>query len=259
MYISLQDKLHGLVSITMNHDAKCNALSAAMIDEMRETLHLLERDNVRAVILRANPGVKVWSAGHSLDELHDDGHDPLSWMDPLRQIVRDIEKFPAPIIAMIEGSVWGGACEVVFACDLVVATPESTFAATPAKLGVPYNSTGLLTFLNAAHLHVAKEMLFTAQPIPASRLEKYGVINRLAPADELEAACLELGRAIANNAPLAVAVMKEQLRILANAHAMSPNDFERIQSLRRMAYNSEDYCEGIHAVKERRKPNFQGQ
>ncbi|WP_374487079.1 hypothetical protein [Zoogloea sp.] len=47
------------------------------------------------------------------------GQDPLAWRDPLRKLIRDIENFPAPIIAMIEGSVWGGACETVFACDLI--------------------------------------------------------------------------------------------------------------------------------------------
>lgn len=253
------DNRGGIAFITFDHDGKRNALSAALLSEMSQALHQLEREAARVVIVRANPGCKVWSAGHSLDELHEDGHDPLGWQDPLRSIIRDIENFPAPIIAMIEGSVWGGACELAFACDLIVATPETTFAATPAKLGVPYNITGLQTFLNAAHLRIAKEMLFTAQPLSASRLAELGIINQTVAAYELEATCLSLAQAIAHNAPLAVAVMKEQLRILAGAHAMSPHDFERIQSLRRMAYNSEDYSEGIQAVREHRKPRFNGQ
>ena len=60
---------------------------------------------------------------------------------------------------------WGGACEVAFACDLIVAAPGTTFAVTPAKLGVPYNVSGMVTFLNAANLRIVKEMAFTAAPL----------------------------------------------------------------------------------------------
>ena len=63
---------------------------------------------------------------------------------------------------------------------------------------------------------------------------------------------------IAANAPLSVSVMKEQLRILAGAHPMSPQGFERIQGLRRLVYDSDDYREGIRAFKERRPPVFRG-
>lgn len=258
MYITRTPHASGVVSLTMVNDAKCNALTAELLGELSQALQQLEHDGVRTVLLRAKPGVKVWSAGHSLDELVEDGHDPLSWQDPLRCTVREIERFPAPIIAMIEGSVWGGACELALACDLIVATPETTFAATPAKLGVPYNSSGLQTFLNAAHLRIAKEMLFTAQPISAQRLAQCGIINQIVPAEALEATCVQIGQTIANNAPLAVAAMKEQLRMLAEAQVMSPTDFERLQSLRRLAYSSADYSEGIHAIKEHRKPHFHG-
>src|SRR3954449_2994598 len=107
------------------------------------------------------------SAGHDVDELPESRRDPLGWDDPLRQLVREIENYPGPVIAMVEGSVWGGATETVFACDLIVAAETTTFAVTPAKLGLPYNVGGMLTFLNATTLRMAKEMTFTAQPIDA--------------------------------------------------------------------------------------------
>ena len=258
MLIEIQNHASGVFSLKMNNDLKRNALTVELLGELAGALRQLESEAARTVILRANSGVKVWSAGHSLDELEEGGHDPLGWQDPLRRIIRDIERFPAPIVAMIEGSVWGGACELAFACDLIIATPETTFAATPAKIGVPYNSSGLQTFLNVAHLRIAKEMLFTAQPISALRLAQYGVINQIVAAEELEAACVQMGQTIANNAPLAVAAMKEQLRMLSEAQVMSPTDFERLQFLRRLAYGSADYTEGVHAIKEHRVPHFHG-
>src|SRR5690349_5584301 len=155
MSLILTEQADGIGIVTLNYQIKRNALSEALIHEISAALRRFEKNGVRAAILRAQPGSKVWSAGHNVDELPEGGRDPLGWQDPLRMIIRDIEAFPAPVIAMIEGSVWGGACELVFACDIIVATPEATFAATPAKLGVPYNASGLLTFLNAAPPHIA--------------------------------------------------------------------------------------------------------
>jgi methylmalonyl-CoA decarboxylase len=193
-----------------------------------------------------------------VEELPKPGQDPLQWADPLRKVVRDIQSISAPVIALLEGSVWGGACEVVFACDMIVAATSVTWAATPARLGVPYNATGLMTYLNAAPLRVAKEMLFTARPIGAERLERLGMINHMVPAEEIEAYVAELAADIARNAPLAVGVMKEQLTILSAAQAMSPYEFERMQGLRRVVYSSNDYAEGIRALLEKRTPVFRG-
>lgn len=245
-------------TITLNVPERHNALSDAMVGELIAALADFRGSGVRAVILRAPPSARVWSAGHDVNELPTDGRDPLGWDDPLPHVIRIIEEFGAPVIAMIEGTVWGGACELAFACDLVVATPATTFAVTPAKLGVPYNVAGMVTFINAAILRVVKEMAFTAAPLPAARAEQLGMVNYVVPAEELEAFTLSLARKIAANAPLSIAVMKEQLRILAGARPMSPQGFERVQGLRRVVYDSEDYREGIRAFKEKRKPVFRG-
>jgi methylmalonyl-CoA decarboxylase len=244
--------------ITLNHDAKRNALSESLVGEIIAALADFRQRHVRVVVLQAHPGAKVWSAGHDVDELPETRRDPLGWDDPLRHLIREIENFPAPVIAMIEGTVWGGACETAFACDMIVASPGAAFAITPARIGVPYNVSGMVTFMNAAILRIVKEMAFTARPISAERAERLGVINHLVAAAELRTFTLDLARQIAANSPLSISVMKEQLRILSGAHPMSPQGFERVQGLRRVVYDSEDYREGIQAFKARRKPAFKG-
>jgi methylmalonyl-CoA decarboxylase len=243
----------------LNNPDKRNALTKPLVHELTAALAQFKASRVRVVILRAQPGAAVWSAGHDIDELPAADCDPLGWDDPLCRLVREIEAFEAPVIAMIEGTVWGGACEVAFACDLIVASPATTFAVTPAKLGVPYNVAGMVTFLNAANLRIIKEMTFTAQPVNATRAEQFGIVNHVVPVPELESFTLGLARQIAANAPLSIAVMKEQLRILAGARPMSPQGFERVEGLRRVVYESDDYREGILAFKEKRKPVFKGE
>jgi len=245
--------------LTLAQPQRRNALSADMVGEIVGALDDFGRRRLRAVILRAEPGSRVWSAGHDVHELPETGRDPLGWDDPLRHLVREIENLAAPVIALVEGSVWGGACEVVLACDLVVATPDASFAVTPARLGVPYNIGGMLTFLNASGMRIAKEMAFTARPVGAERAERLGMINHVVAAAEIEAFCMAMAQDIAVNAPLSIAVMKEQLRILAGAHPMSPQGFERIQGLRKLVYDSADYREGIRAFKEKRRPTFTGE
>jgi len=245
-------------TIVLNHAEKRNALSQALIADLLEALAVFREKSPRVIILRAPEGAKVWSAGHDVGELPQSHRDPLGWDDPLRQLIREVENYPAPIIAMIEGSVWGGACEVAFACDLVIAADDVTFAITPAKLGVPYNLSGLLTFMNVISLHVAKEMAFTGLPVTAARAERLGIINQVVPRQDLKQRTYDMAKQIAQNSPLSIAVMKEELNLLANAYDLSPLMFERIQSLRRVVYNSRDYQEGIRAFLEKRPPAFTG-
>lgn len=252
--VALEDTIG---TLTMNYGKKRNVLCRALVDELVAAFSELRRDKARVVILRATKGAEVWSAGHDVGELPL-RRDPLGWDDPLRHLIREIERFPAPVIAMIEGSVWGGASETAFACDLVIAAPNATFAVTPARLGVPYNVSGMLTFLNAADIRIIKEMAFTAKPMSARRAEHLGIINYVVPSDELEAFTLNVATDIAANAPLSISVMKEQLRILAGAQTLSPEIFERVQGLRRVVYDSYDYEEGINAFKDKRRPLFQG-
>jgi methylmalonyl-CoA decarboxylase len=129
---------------------------------------------------------------------------------------------------------------------------------TPAKIGVPYNASGILHFINIMGINIAKEMFFTALPLSAERAEKWGILNHVVPVEELEEFTYAMARQISNNSPLSISVIKEQIRLLANAYPLSPTTFERIQGLRRVVYDSRDYEEGIRAFMDKRPPVFNG-
>lgn len=235
-----------------------NALSINLIDELSAALLEHRPPEVRVVIIRAEAGSRVFSAGHDVRELPTNGRDPLTYNDPLRTVIRNVENHPTPIIAMVEGSVWGGACELVFSCDLVVAGSEATFTLTPARLGVPYNLSGVLNLMNVADMHFLKEMLFAARPISSMRMAAYGVVNAVVPTADLERTTAGLADDIKSSSPLVHRIMKEELRVLANAHPLTPEAYERIQALRREVYDSDDYQEGISAFLAKRAPVFRG-
>jgi len=244
--------------ITLADRGKRNAIGAEMASRVTAALASLRARQVRAIVLRAAPGMDVWSAGHDIGELPPGQRDPLGYDDPLEELIRAIRTFPAPVVAMVHGTVWGGALDLVLSCDLAVADETASFAITPANLGLPYNITGLLHFQGRLPINVIKEMFFTAAPIDARKAKEWLLVNHLVPWDRLESFTLELAATMATKSPLAIAVIKEQLRVLSDYQPIAAQVYERVQGLRRRAYDSSDYLEGLEAFAQKRQPIFRG-
>src|SRR5262245_16121608 len=245
-------------TITLNQPTKRNALSEALVEELLAALRHFAEASARVVIICADREAKVWSSGHDVAELPQ-GQDPLAYSDPLERLLRAVRTFPSPVIAMVHGSVWGGATDLVLSCDLIIGDETCSFAITPANLGLAYNTTGLLQFMRRLPLNIVREMFFTAAAAKAGEAPKRGIRNHLTPASDLERFTYDLARSIASKAPLAVSAVKDQLRILSEADPITPDVYERIQELRQRVYRSADYQEGIRAFTEKRKPVFTGQ
>lgn len=245
-------------TITLNNSSRRNALSEALLDQVLVALDDFKAKEVRVVILRAFEGATVWSAGHDIKELPQANQDPLGYSDPLEKTLRAVRAFPAPVIAMVHGSVWGGAFDLVASCDIVIADETCSFAITPANLGLPYNTTGLMHFLGRLPINLVKELFFTAAPIKGNDAYTWGIVNHLVPSAELEAFTTEFAAKITKKAPLAIAVAKEQLRILTDYQPIAAQIFEKLQEMRRTVYDSKDYMEGIEAFLQKRPAVFTG-
>src|SRR5271165_2922904 len=210
-----------------------NPLSSDVCAGLLESLDEFEKAKSRVVIIRADPNAKIWSAGHDVHEIPLDGHDAVHWTTGFVQVLQRVRNCPMPVIALLHSSVWGAACDLAVTCDLAIGTPKTTFAITPVKIGISYNTAGMSHFMGALPLHIIKEMVFMGNPLSAEDAYRLGALNRLVSPEKLEETTMRIARTIASRAPLAVAVVKAELRSLTEGATMRAYDFESIQSVRR--------------------------
>jgi methylmalonyl-CoA decarboxylase len=244
--------------LTLNNDRKSNSLNLEMLDEIVAAFHDFEEQQCRVVIIRSQPEAKVWCAGLRIDQLPDPDKDPIPYEYTLEKILKSVEQFPGIVIAMISGSVWGGGCELTFACDILIGSPEASFAITPAKISAPYNPNQVNRVLQRVGSNIALELFATADVLPAERALQLGILNHLKAQDELESFTLSLAEKIIDNAPLTVSLIKRQIHQLGyrtvEQLTADPATRETVKSI----FYSEDFKEGKQAFLEKRKPRFQG-
>ena len=240
-------RLPGVLVLTMAEQERRNALGAAMVEALDACIGQAVQRGCRSLILRAEPGARTWSAGFAIDELP---KGPLAaWPHPLVAVTEAIRSAPMPVIAAVEGGAWGGGCEVALTCDLIVATTQASFALTPARLGVAYDAAALARLAERLPRHVLAELLLTAQPMSAQRLESVGVVNAVVAEEDLDTYVQDLAGQIASLAPLSISAAKAVLADLPGRVAA-----ERAER----AWTSRDYREGLAAFAERRPPDFTG-
>ena len=248
----------GVATIVLRRRSRLNSMNDAMIGQLLAALDEAQTF-ARVAVIRAEPGVKVFSAGHDLSEVAAGFDDPALWDNPIEELLAGLPRRPIPVIAAVEGSVWGAACNLVVAADLVVACHDATFAITPAKLGVPYFDDGVAAFLAALPVHIAKEMFLTARPLSAEDAHRWGLVNRLvADETELTAVVAHMAATIAELAPLTLRSVKAQFAAITAARPAGDSEREELLELRRQAWRSSDFREGVAAFGERRKPQFEG-
>lgn len=246
--------------VTMNDSDHFNCLSDKLCKQVQDALGYAYESECVGIVLSAVTRRGVWSAGHDIKELPLDGGDPLAFNVPMEKLLRSVQDVPIPVIASVDGSVWGGACDLCLSCDMIVASDISTFAITPAKIGIPYNASGITHFIRQLSLNKAREMFFTASPITAQDANNVGFVNRVATSEELPQMLKEkFLDPLRRNSVLSISAIKRQFRILTQqSSVISAEGFERINSYREKVYRGPDYPEGIKSFLEKRAPEYTG-
>ena len=241
--------------VTMNRPKRRNALS---VDHMQELITCLkaigEAGEAPVVILRGNgPG---FCAGHDLSEMV--GRDPAFYrhlFDVCCELMETIQSIPQPVIAQVHGIATAAGCQLAATCDLVVASEDARFACPGVKIGL-FCSTPMVALSRAVGQKKAMEMLLTGEFVSAEEALAEGLVNKVVPAEELDAETRKLAEKIAEASPLVVGVGKQAF--YRQLEMSTEQAYAYTKEV--MSFNATfaDAQEGICAFLEKRKPEWKG-
>jgi enoyl-CoA hydratase/carnithine racemase len=246
----------GVAHLTLDRPEKRNALSHELLSQLEVELTRLAADPaVRVVVLGASG--PAFCAGHDLGEMVGrDGADYQELFSLCSRVMQQLRRLPQPVIARVHGLATAAGCQLVAACDLAVAALEAAFATPGVKIGL-FCTTPMVPLVRAIPAKSALEMLLTGKPISALRAYELGLVNRVVPAEQLDAAVREYVDAILTSSPLTVRLGKaafyDQLALDEPAAYTRATDVMTDNALRR------DAQEGMRAFLEKRRPGWTGE
>lgn len=242
-----------ITRITLNRPEKRNALSLALMQELIAALRSVDS---RVVVLEgAGP---CFSAGHDLSEMV-----PTRSIGFYRELftvctelMETVQGIPQPVIAKVHGIATAAGCQLVAACDLVVAEEGARFATPGVSIGL-FCSTPMVEVSRAVGRKRAMEMLLTGTPIDAATAAEWGLVNRVVPAERLDEAVAELAERIASFSPLVQGLGKQAFYRQIDLDKRQAYDLTKeVMSLNAMAADAQ---EGICAFLEKRSPTWTGE
>ena len=241
--------------ITLDRPEKRNALSMNLMTEVIDLLKSIKKDSrIRVVIIKAEGA--AFSSGHDLSEML--GGDAVfyrSVFDICTEMMEAIRDLPQPVIAQVQGMATAAGCQLVATCDLAVASREARFATPGVRIGL-FCHTPQVPLSRAIGRKRALEMLFTGRPISADEAERYGLVNKIVPAERLAEETLSLAKQIAQFSPLTLALGKQSFYRQIESEEHGAYDYTKeVMSLNAM---TEDAHEGISAFLQKRTPRWKG-
>jgi enoyl-CoA hydratase/carnithine racemase len=249
-----------VVRLTIVNPAKRNALDHPILDAISTTLSSLATDDARCVVLTGAGG--MFSAGYDIGEIPDEEFEERAERlvaHPFTEAIEALEVFPNPTLAVLPGHTIGGGLELALACDLRIAKQDIKLGMPPAKLGLVYSHTGLRRFIDAIGAPRTRELFLLGSHIDAATALAWGLVNRLAAAEQLEALGLQLAAELAGNAPLSQRGNKRVIAaLLAQEGTLDPQTAAELIELRKQSFASQDLREGIRAFAEKRRPHWRG-
>src|SRR3954471_1225521 len=193
----LRESSDGVVRLTMNRPDRFNPLSSAMIAALQGEIDAIAADpQARVVVLAA--GGRGFSAGHDLKEMRAHASDA-GWQDRLfddcNRMMISLTQLPQPAIARVHGIATAAGCQLVSMCDLAVASRSATFALPGVNIGVFCTTPAVGVARNVGRKRVM-EMLLTGESIDAATAQAWGLVNRVVPGAQLDAAVAEFTQAV---------------------------------------------------------------
>ena len=251
--------------IIFDNPKKLNAMTIAAWRELGDHVRALNADlGIRCAII-AGEG-RAFLAGHDIAEINEHCDDIQSgkvgatelreWQKTLQETTRLIRLARFPFIAAVQGYAVGAGCELVFACDLVVAEQGAQFGFPEVNIGATITNGGTFFLSRKVGIAKARELAYTGEFITAEEAYRIGLVNRIVPLERLRAEARKLAERIATRAPLAVQLHKVMLDRGLESSLETMLHFETECMIH--ANLSRDCTEGTRAWLERRAPKFTG-
>ena len=251
-------KEEGIATITLNRPEKLNAATDRMLGELFDAIKEVGEDDSIRVLVLTGAG-RGFCAGIDLD------HPMFSMttstegrkaVEPFGRVAYSLRNLPKPVIASVNGIAAGGGCGWALACDIIIASENARFTQAFVNVGL-HPDCGCIYFVPRL-VGVAKacELIFTGDIIDAEEAERIGLVNKVVPADQLEAATRKLASRIAEGPPIALGMAK------ASIYQGLGMDLASVLEMEARALSicllTQDCKEGRKAIKEKRAPQFVG-
>jgi enoyl-CoA hydratase/carnithine racemase len=253
----LSERDGGVVRLTLNRPERFNAMSTEMIAALQAEVDAIGSDESARVVVLGALG-KGFCAGHDLKEMRAHAGDE-AWQRKLfedcSRVLMTMTRLPQPVIARVHGIATAAGCQLVATCDLAVAAETATFAMPGINVGVFCTTPAVAVGRNVGRKR-AMEMLLTGEPIDAKTALAWGLVNRVVPAEGLDAAVAHFTDILLKRSPAVVRLGKrafyDQLdRPLAPAYEAAVREMAKGLLL-------EDAAEGMDAFLGKRPPSWKG-
>jgi len=252
------EKSGNIATITIDRPKVLNAIRFQTMLEIQSALKDVESDESIRVVVVTGAGEKAFISGGDISIMaRGQGYiETLSEVPKGQAICTEIENFPKPVIARINGVALGGGTEVALSCDIRIAAETAIMGLPEIKLGIIPGYGGTQRLPRLVGMGKAKEMIFTGDHITAQEALNIGLVNQVVAPDQLDEAVAKLAQRIAARGPVALHMAKVALNNGAQADLRTGLDIEaRCFSL---CFGTEDRVEGMNAFLEKRKPDFKG-
>lgn len=252
--VLLREDRDGIATLTMNRPQQMNLLTSEMLGALQVAFDSIEgNSNIRVVIIAA--AGKGFCAGHDLKEIRALREQPKieALFSQCSRMMLSIPRLPQPVIAKVQGAAAAAGCQLVAQCDLAVASEAAKFVTSGVSWGFFCSTPGVAVGRNLQRKH-AMEMLLTGDPISAARALEWGLLNRVVPADQLDAQVLQLATSLASKPPATLAAGKRAF------YQQMDMGLERAYDLAGKviadSFAHSEGREGMDAFIEKRKPDW---
>ncbi|MED1202981.1 enoyl-CoA hydratase/isomerase family protein [Heyndrickxia acidicola] len=240
--------------IRLNRPKQLNAINRKMVSEITQALEEMDKDeDIRAVVLTGNG--RAFAAGADIDEMAEDTSVSLEMLNQFADWDR-IHCFKKPLIGAIQGFALGGGFELALACDLLFCGEDAQFGFPEIKLAVMPGAGGTQKLTKLMGRTKALEWLWSGEMMTCKEAVKYGIVNRVMPAELLWEETIKYAHTLADKPPLSVRLIKDAVNKAVDYTLYEGMQYERKNFY--LLFSSEDQKEGMKAFMEKRKPDFKG-